>query len=233
MKLGRRPLRQSPYSVNWLTTSTRRPLRSRRVHLAFGIGEDAQTGHLVRQPLGPSRRIICATPSSTSRPRSITPTTSSPTVTRARQTRCTPHAYRLYAGPGLAMTRPIDPDCGGASQPDGRLRSIHHRSGRHLSCKISRRISRRSSSATTITRTRYSSSAWRSWSASYTWPRARKRSGLDSRRRGHAQARHPASPRRSPPGPGQAGADRGSGEGAGKQGVRGDCRAAETAGRPG
>ena len=101
MKLGRRPLRQSPYSVNWLTTNTAAAnVGHAEVHLVGIVLKDTQAppfspptvGH---RPAYPSARC----PADTSKPRSIAPTVS-PSMTTAA---------RLRAAKTTRMTTPAGP----------------------------------------------------------------------------------------------------------------------------
>ena len=84
--VGRRPFRASPYSVNWLTTSTGAPtsdadFSSRKIRSPHNFRAIHATSS------GPSE---CVIPRYTSSPASSTaPTTSPSTITRAEATRCT------------------------------------------------------------------------------------------------------------------------------------------------
>ena len=53
VKLGRRPVRQSPRSVNWLTTRIApRDVKDAEVHLTVVVLEPSQVEHLVGHPGG-------------------------------------------------------------------------------------------------------------------------------------------------------------------------------------
>ena len=89
-KLGRRPFRQSPNSVNWLTTSIPPPT-SANERFIFPSGSSK-----IRSPAIFSAKYFalassspCSTPSKTTRPSPIWPVTSPSTVTLASETRCT------------------------------------------------------------------------------------------------------------------------------------------------
>ena len=90
MKLGRRPFRQSPNSVNWLTASRLPPISANeRFIFPSSSGK-------IRKPTIFSARYSASpgpssspTPNRTSSPVPISPEISPATVTFARETRCT------------------------------------------------------------------------------------------------------------------------------------------------
>ncbi len=85
VQLGRRPLRTSPYNVNWLTTSS-----GAATSAADRSSSRILSSCTLRAMASAVRAVsVWVTPSSTRRPSSTAPTTSPSTVTLARLTVCT------------------------------------------------------------------------------------------------------------------------------------------------
>src|SRR5690606_4071577 len=103
-QVGRRPLRASPYSVNWLTTSSGAATSEHDFS-----SSRMRSVHSFRASLAAcASPSVWVTPTSASSPGSlIAPTTSPSTVTEARLTRCTTARMRLLLsdqGPELPGT---------------------------------------------------------------------------------------------------------------------------------